>query len=818
MAGHAFQVGGAVQRSSLYVERSIDLDLYSKLARGEYCYILAPRQIGKSSLRVRTKWNLEQNEIRCATIDLNQIGGAGTNLDEWFFGIVFELARELGLGNAAEQFWEKASGTPTVHRWIRFLREVVLNNESKQTVIFIDEIDALLSNDGKDDFLASIRSCFDRRPDEKAYELLTFCLIGVALPTDLVTDPRRTPFNLGHFLTINDFSRKELDSFRPAIAGPPVDVTSFLDSVYKWTLGNPYMTQKLCLRLIERRAKGRLPTAQQIDDCVVETFVENWHADSNLAFTDQFFTVESNPTRCRAMLELYETLIRGNSISVDESSSPQVALRLSGIAAIRKKDRDYVLQVRNPIFERVFNQAWLTEKTKEFYVSAPLQKWQRAGRNISSLLLGEELQKALELKAKLEALSEEEEEFVGESYQHSKTLLKTPDDISESEKLSVTPWTALTAVLYESPVLTLKTEWSHFLKTWSAVGHVHNDFKVCTTEIVSFFQELEIFCRRLESEVEPLGRKDRERALLRYQEVFGAELTSFLNSLFGRLDELASFMPSSALAIHENFLRHHLHPYILNCPFVLRAYSKPLGYAGDYETINMLFRDGFVGQNLFAKMVNAWALSHPIAQAYRSRSAIFAEAMASSDNLRYHPARVRVLATGASFEDIRASLARPTPRLRAEITILDFNDATLQFLRNSAGQAIAQTPHDITMRFVKKSVQMMLMERATQPVDRYHLIYCAGLSDYLPDGVVRRLIQMWFESLMDDGCLVLVNLNFSRHQFVWESILEWHTILRGFKELAKLIPENIVQYASFPIDHGESLTVLKLVKRSQIAS
>lgn len=38
---------------------------------------------------------------------------------------------------------------------------------------------------------------------------LTFCLLGVASPTDLIRDTRMTPFNIGRRVELNDFSEAE---------------------------------------------------------------------------------------------------------------------------------------------------------------------------------------------------------------------------------------------------------------------------------------------------------------------------------------------------------------------------------------------------------------------------------------------------------------------------------------------------------------------------------------------------------------------------------------------------------------------------------
>ena len=62
-----FQSGGTLREGSIYVKRPADTELLEALLRGEFCYVLAPRQIGKSSLLVRTEQQLEERNVQCAT-------------------------------------------------------------------------------------------------------------------------------------------------------------------------------------------------------------------------------------------------------------------------------------------------------------------------------------------------------------------------------------------------------------------------------------------------------------------------------------------------------------------------------------------------------------------------------------------------------------------------------------------------------------------------------------------------------------------------------------------------------------------------------
>ena len=72
-----FTTGGTLRPDDpSYVERQADHDLYQALAAGQFCYVLTARQMGKSSLMVRTAARLRQEGARVAVLDLTAVGRA----------------------------------------------------------------------------------------------------------------------------------------------------------------------------------------------------------------------------------------------------------------------------------------------------------------------------------------------------------------------------------------------------------------------------------------------------------------------------------------------------------------------------------------------------------------------------------------------------------------------------------------------------------------------------------------------------------------------------------------------------------------------
>jgi hypothetical protein len=191
VAGGAVQAGGGV-----YLERDADRELLRHCLDGDFTYILTSRQMGKSSLMYRTAEHLADAGARPVIIDLTELG-AQTTADQWYKGFLLLIQEQLGLQASASAWWDRHTEYAYANRLIRFLREVALVERPERLVIFVDEIDTTLRLDCTDDFFAAIRFLYQNRAMELELQRISFVLIGVATPNDLIKDAARTPFNIG---------------------------------------------------------------------------------------------------------------------------------------------------------------------------------------------------------------------------------------------------------------------------------------------------------------------------------------------------------------------------------------------------------------------------------------------------------------------------------------------------------------------------------------------------------------------------------------------------------------------------------------------
>lgn len=333
-----------------------------------------------------------------------------------------------------------------------------------------------------------------------------------------------------------------------------------------------------------------------------------------------------------------------------------------------------------------------------------------------------------------------------------------------------------------------------FLRDWERYYVIADEYKIVIADLHTYLTELRLWLERVELTIKARTSQEREAKLVAVAGELRGQVTDSMSSMFERFELIARELREDQQPVHRAFGRRHLHSQLLCAPFIHRTFVKPLGYAGDYEMMNMIVRNGLEGTTLYAKLVNAYLLDQIGPQAVRNRVGYLEERILSEASRMARqgkPIDIFCIACGPAWE-ARNFLAKSPLADNARFHLLDFNEETLSYAGARMEEVRRQHNRRTTVTYARNSVQNLLRGRSkVKAGGSYDLIYCSGLYDYLNDRIVRALNSYLYDELRPGGLMVVGNfapctpvINFIEH------FLDWFLIYRDARQFGSLAPEQ----------------------------
>jgi extracellular factor (EF) 3-hydroxypalmitic acid methyl ester biosynthesis protein len=345
--------------------------------------------------------------------------------------------------------------------------------------------------------------------------------------------------------------------------------------------------------------------------------------------------------------------------------------------------------------------------------------------------------------------------------------------------------------------------YDRFFQQWQNEYRIAPEFKVLVADIEAYLTGVRQWLEQIEftlKESKDRFQLEQEREML--EAVAHRVITAF-NVQHERFEELAYQIPPELYGAHQDFVRRHWHKLFLCAPFGHRTFHKPLGYAGDYEMMNMIHRNRPEGRNLYEKLIHLLLVSQWPAESVRNRVAhlkqhLIAEAARAARAGKR--ARILNIGCGPAWE-MQAFLRESALSHEADLTLLDFNQETLD---HAAGE-LKELKHKLARR-TRISTQNVsvhqLLRRAVRQGNfgldgNYDLIYCAGLFDYLSDDICCELVKLFDHNLLPGGLALVANMNDSKpfRNFI-EFVLDWQLIYRSSRAVQQFAPESAPEQVS----------------------
>ena len=362
-----YQVGGTLKIDNpSYIARDADINLYEQLKNSEFCYVFNSRQMGKSSLQARVRYQLENEGFKCISISLAGIGRQVT-INEWYYSIVSRMVDDFGINiDSLLKWWQELGLLSPLEKLNKFIKTQLLVKIKPNIIIFIDEIDTVLSLTFPiEDFFVFIRECYNERANNPNYNRLTFALFGVATPSQLIKDSRRTPFNIGYAIQLNPFSTKEASKLAVGlnIKVNNLDLAeSLIEEILVWTGGQPFLTQKICKSIVD--CSDTIPSEKAslnrwLKELIQVNIIEAWENKNEPHLLNISNRIINSKEPLVKLLRLYISILRSGEIAA--TNTPEESdLILSGLVV----KNNHKLRVYNCIYTLVFNSQWVAEMLK----------------------------------------------------------------------------------------------------------------------------------------------------------------------------------------------------------------------------------------------------------------------------------------------------------------------------------------------------------------------------------------------------------------------------------------------------------------------
>jgi DNA-binding CsgD family transcriptional regulator len=251
-------------QSAFYVIRPSDSLALQTIARqGVTITIKGPRQMGKSSLLVRTAEAAAQAGKRVALLDFQFVDSAALVSAEVFLRqFCAWLSYRLKIADQVADYWRLPLGN--IQRCTAYVEDYLLPAVKGPLVLALDEVDKIFDTDFRSDFFGMLRGWHNRRQATSVWKQLDLVLVTSTEPYQLVANLNQSPFNVGQVIELEDITPVQLADLNARHGSP------FAAEEQGWLMtllgGQPYLVRQALYLVASGRLSGAALFATAADE------------------------------------------------------------------------------------------------------------------------------------------------------------------------------------------------------------------------------------------------------------------------------------------------------------------------------------------------------------------------------------------------------------------------------------------------------------------------------------------------------------------------------------------------------------------------
>ena len=320
------------------------------------------------------------------------------------------------------------------------------------------------------------------------------------------------------------------------------------------------------------------------------------------------------------------------------------------------------------------------------------------------------------------------------------------------------------------------------------------DFRTLVYEIKNYMSVLKKEIDSLEERMEIESGESNSSVLKAFDVKLGPKITTDLLAYSQRLVTFLDVLKDKSKAkILTNFFHAELNEFYLASPYASRASKKPLGYAGDFEMMNQLYRNALEGKSLFAKVIHQYTVNEVAGKSVRLRKERLKGAI--SNAVSEGKTVFGSVACGPAQEVVEFLKSAPKLDRPIKFILMDQDLEALVFAKRNISSALFGLNLPVEVVYLSLSVKDILessQKLAALESCKFDFLYSAGLFDYLTTPVARLMVESLSGFLKEDGKLLVGNFHPKNPtRGISEFAVDWRLIHRTEDEMSELVPSSL---------------------------